>query len=111
MAVTLHRCPLTFVRTKGHGCWQVEKALQDAGVEYRPATRWGLPRSRRTDIIAGTGQAMMPAIQFEDGSWYREESKSMVTRIQSGKLFEGKGAAAAAPAPSEVSGAEPAESS
>jgi hypothetical protein len=111
MAVTLHRCPLTFVKTKGHGCWQVEKALQDAGVEYRSATRWGLPRSRRTDIITGTGQAMMPAIQFEDGTWYRQESKDMAAHIRAGRLLEGKGAAAAPPAAAEAQGAEPAESS
>ena len=36
-----------------------------------------------------------PAIQFEDGSVYREESKDMVTTIESGKLLEKAGGDAA----------------
>ncbi|MDH5333804.1 MAG: glutathione S-transferase domain-containing protein [Thermoleophilia bacterium] len=90
MAVKLHRCSFTFLKVKSHGCWQVEKALQDAGVDYERVTRVALPRSKRTDIIAGTGQAMMPAIEFEDGTWYRAESKEMAERIRAGKLFEGR---------------------
>jgi hypothetical protein len=26
-------------------------------------------------VIEGTGQPLFPAIQFEDGGWYREESQ------------------------------------
>jgi hypothetical protein len=88
MAVKLHRCSVTFLKTRGHGCWQVEKALQDAAVDYERVTRLGLPRSRRSDIIAGTGQALMPAIELEDGTWYREESVTMAARIRAGRLFE-----------------------
>jgi hypothetical protein len=39
-------------------------------------------------VIEGTGQSKYPAIQFEDGSWYREESKDMAETIRSGKLDE-----------------------
>ena len=35
---------------------------------------------------AGTGQRRYPAIEFEDGTWYREESKDMERRIREGKL-------------------------
>ena len=88
MAVKLHRCPLTFAKFSGHACWRVEQALQEQGVEYERVTRWGLPRSRRADLIAGTGQDRMPALEFEDGSWYREDSAAMAERIRAGKLFE-----------------------
>ncbi len=87
MAVKLHRCSFTFYKGKSHGCWQVEKALQDAGIDYERVTRLGLPRSKRTDIIAGTGQSMMPAIELEDGTWYRAESAEMVEHIAAGKLL------------------------
>jgi hypothetical protein len=38
-------------------------------------------------LIEGTGQNKFPAIQFEDGSWYREESKDMEKTIRSGGLM------------------------
>jgi hypothetical protein len=88
MAVTLHRCSVTFLKTEGHGCWRVEKALQDTGVDYRRVTRLGLPRNRRKDLLALTGQTLMPVIVFEDGSAYRAESAEMAAEIRAGKLFE-----------------------
>ena len=89
MAVKLHRCSNQWVKIKGHPCWRVEKALLDAGVEYErvPGPR---PKSERTAVIEGTGQDKYPAIQFEDGSWYREESKEMAARIRRGELYEGQ---------------------
>jgi hypothetical protein len=35
-----------------------------------------------------TGQRLYPAIEFEDGSAYREESKQMVATIRAGKLMD-----------------------
>jgi hypothetical protein len=35
-----------------------------------------------------TGQRLYPAIEFENGTWYREESKEMVRTIRDGKLME-----------------------
>lgn len=87
MAVRLHRCSGTFVKVDAHPCWRVEKALRDQGVEYEVVKMLGLPRSKRTAVIAGTGQSKFPAIEFEDGSWYRDESSAMVERIRAGKLF------------------------
>jgi hypothetical protein len=43
---------------------------------------------KRTLVIEGTGQPLYPAIQFEDGSWYREESKEMARTIREGRLLE-----------------------
>ena len=38
-------------------------------------------------MIEGTGQSLYPVIQFEDGGWYREESKEMVRTISEGRLM------------------------
>jgi hypothetical protein len=34
---------------------------------------------------------MYPDIQFEDGTWYREESKDMERTIREGRLMEKRG--------------------
>jgi hypothetical protein len=34
MAVRLHRCPNVWVKLSGDPCWRVQKALDDAGVQY-----------------------------------------------------------------------------
>ena len=87
MAVKLHRCGGQWVKIKGHPCWKVEKALMDMGIEYErvPGPR---PKKQRTMLQTQTGQPKYPAIQFEDGSWYREESKDMERTIREGKLME-----------------------
>jgi hypothetical protein len=37
-------------------------------------------------VIEGTGQSGLPAIELEDGSWYRKESADMVREIRAGKF-------------------------
>jgi glutathione S-transferase len=34
MKVKLHRCPVMFARSSSHPCWKVQKALDEAGIEY-----------------------------------------------------------------------------
>jgi hypothetical protein len=87
MAVKLHRCTGQWVKIKGHPCWRVEKALMDMGIEYE---RVPGPHSRRKReaMIEHTGQKNYPAIEFEDGSWYREQSKDMERTIREGHLLE-----------------------
>jgi hypothetical protein len=87
MAVKLLRCSGQWVKIKAHPCWKVEKALQDMGIDYE---RVNLPagKGNRSDIEGITGQKKYPAIQFEDGSVYREESKDMERTIRDGKLME-----------------------
>jgi len=51
-------------------------------------------RKKRTELIEGTGQSAFPAIEFEDGTWYREESKDMERTIREGRLMDKQGAAA-----------------
>ena len=54
-------------------------------------------RKNRTAVTEGTGQPLYPAIQFEDGSWYREESADMAQTIREGRLMD-KERGSAAPA-------------
>lgn len=84
MAVKLHRCS---VPIKGpHPCWKVEHALQEAGVPYEVVRHPPFPRSRRKELERVTGQRTLPALEFEDGTTLREESKDMIARIRAGEL-------------------------
>jgi hypothetical protein len=97
MAVKLYRCGNMWVKFSGHPCWNVQKALDAQGIDYEVVPGPWPGRKNRTAIIEGTGQALYPAIQFEDGSWYREQSKDMARTISEGRLDQ-KRAAASGPA-------------
>ncbi len=84
MAVKLHRCSITWIRGP-HPCWKVQKALQDAGIEHELVKHPPL-RGRRDALEAKTGQRKLPAIEFEDGTTLREESKDLAARIRAGQL-------------------------
>jgi glutathione S-transferase len=86
-----------FVKISAHPCWKVQKALDDQGIEYE-VVKGPLRRGKRDDLEQLTGQRLYPAIEFEDGSVYRAESKDMAARISEGKLFSEQGAGPTAPA-------------
>lgn len=86
MAVKLHRCTLTWIKGFGHPCWRVEKALQEAGIEYERVLHPAFPRGRRKAYIAKAGTALLPAIELEDGTVVREESRDLAARIRAGRL-------------------------
>jgi hypothetical protein len=65
----------------------VQKALDDQGIAYEVVPGPWRPRDRAA-VIEGTGQPLYPAIRFEDGSWYREESREMARTIGEGRLPE-----------------------
>lgn len=95
MAVKLHRCPVSWLKLGVHPCWKVQSALDEQGIEYevvagplRPGKREGLEQL--------SGQRKYPAIEFDDGSIYREESAEMAERIKAGKLFDGRDGSSAA---------------
>ena len=73
----------------------MQEALDEAGVEYEIVRAETFPRGRRKEVIAGTGQHFLPAIEFEDGSWYRADSHEMAAVIRAGKLDERGGRAPA----------------
>ena len=85
MAVKLHRCMNLWVKGP-HPCWKVQKALDDAGIEYEIVKEKYL--GDRPETVNRTGQKRFPWVEFEDGSVYREESKDMAARIREGKLME-----------------------
>jgi glutathione S-transferase len=89
MAVKLHRCPVMWPKTDRHPCFCVQNALDDAGVEYEIVKVPWLRKKRRTDVIEHTGQSHVPAIELEDGTWYREESAEMAKAIRAGRLSGG----------------------
>lgn len=95
MAVKLHRCPNIWAKLKGHPCWKVQKALDDQGIEYEVVPGPWPGRKKRTAISEGTGQPLYPAIEFEDGSWYREQSSEMERTIRDGRLLEKQGSTTA----------------
>ena len=86
MAIKLHRCSITWIKGP-HPCWQVQKALDEKGVDYE-VVKHPPPRGRRKDYTALTGQAKLPALQFEDGRVLREESRDLAARIREGRLDE-----------------------
>ena len=76
------------MRFKVGACWTVQKALDEQGIEYEIVVEPTYPRGRRANVIEHTGQHYLPAIELEDGTWYREESKDMAETIRAGRLFE-----------------------
>jgi hypothetical protein len=89
MAVKLHRCSAIWVKLGGHPCWRVQKALDESGVEYELVKEGSsFKSSSREHTIEKTGQKKWPWIEFEDGSFYRAESKEMAETIRAGRLDE-----------------------
>jgi glutathione S-transferase len=85
MAVKLHRCPFMFNKLAAHPCWRVQKALDEAGIEYEIVKEPAL-RFNRKEYERRTGQRALPAIEFEDGTLLREESADLAARIREGRL-------------------------
>lgn len=77
----------------------MQKALNERGVGYEVVTAPTFPRGRRTDVITHTGEHFLPAIEFEDGTWYREDSRRMAAEIRAGRLDEHRGDVPKADAP------------
>ncbi len=86
MPVKLHRCSLMFVKIGAHPCWNVQKALDEQGIEYE-VVKGPLRPGKRDELEALSGQEKYPVIEFEDGRIYREESSDMAKRIRAGELF------------------------
>jgi glutaredoxin len=85
MTIKLHRCPVMFSKSSGHPCWKVQKALDEAGIDYE-VVKQPIRKSKRTSFAARSGQRLLPAIEFEDGSILREESADLAARIRDGRL-------------------------
>jgi hypothetical protein len=84
VTVQLHRCGTPW---KFGPCWRVQKALDDQGISYEVVPGPWRPKNRAL-VIEGTGRPLYPAIRFDHGSWYREESRDMARAIREGRLME-----------------------
>jgi len=84
MAVKLYRCSTTWIKG-GHPCWKVQKALDQAGVEYE-LVLGPVRRGKREEMMELTGQRRYPAIQREDGTVVKKESKELVAMIEAGEF-------------------------
>jgi glutathione S-transferase len=87
MTVKLHRCPALFAKSSGHPCWKVQKALDETGIAYE-IVKQPLRKSKRTAFEQRSGQRLVPAIEFEDGTILREQSSDLAARIRDGRLRE-----------------------
>ena len=81
-----------WAKVGAHPCHRVQKALDEQGVEYE-VVKGPLRPGKRDELERISGQRKYPAIEFEDGSAYREESTEMAREIRDGKLFEHAGRA------------------
>jgi glutaredoxin len=89
MSVKLHRCSVMWAKVGTHPCWRVQKALDEQRVEYE-VVKGPLRPGKRDELDRISGQRKYPAIEFEDGQVYREESADMAKRIRAGQLFQGQ---------------------
>ena len=85
MAVKLYRCNNLWAKFGPHPCWKVQKALDDAGIEYE-VVLGPLRRGKRDELERLSGQRLYPVIEMPDGEIYRAEAKEMAARIASGEL-------------------------
>jgi hypothetical protein len=63
----------------------VQHALDEVGIDYE-LVKQPLRRSKRSDLDQRSGQRLLPAIEFEDGTILREESDDLAARIRQGRL-------------------------
>jgi len=85
MTIKLHRCSNMWAKFGPHPCWKVQKALDEAGVDYE-VVPGPVRRGKRDDLERLSGQRLYPVVEFEDGTVYREESKAMAEKIRTGNL-------------------------
>jgi hypothetical protein len=80
MTVKLHRCGNTWLKLGGHGCWQVQKELDAAGVDYV------VIRSSRDELQNLSGQRQYPVLEYADGTVYRAVPEKMAAEIRAGRV-------------------------
>ena len=92
--IKLHRCSYTFLHTEMDACWKVEKALKEQGIDYEIVKHgYGKSDKSRAEVIALSGQKLLPVLELPNGEVYRAESSDMAERIRSGGLGVGEAAA------------------
>jgi glutathione S-transferase len=83
--VKLHRCSYTFLHTNLDACWKVERALKEQGVDYE-VVKHGFGKGKRPQIVALSGQKLLPVLELADGTAYRAESDEMAAKVRAGDV-------------------------
>lgn len=83
--VKLHRCSYTFLHIDMDACWKVERALKEQGVDYE-VVKHGFGKGKRPDVVALSGQKLLPVLELSDGSVYRAESDDMAAKVRAGEV-------------------------
>ena len=63
MAIKLHTCGGTWIHGP-HPCWQVMKALDEAGIPYKQVKHPTVGRGRRTELKALSGARCWTATRY-----------------------------------------------
>jgi glutathione S-transferase len=83
----LHRCSYTFLHINADACWRMQKALDEQGIDYEVVTHgYGKSEKSRADVIALSGQKLLPVLELADGTVVREETDDMVAKLKAGEL-------------------------
>lgn len=91
--VILHRCSWTFLKTDLDACHRVQKALDEQGIDYE-VVKHGYGKGKRPEVVALSGQKLLPVLELPDGTAYRAESKDMAAKVRAGELNLGGGSGA-----------------
>jgi glutathione S-transferase len=83
--VKLHRCSYTFLHTNLDACWKVERALKEQGVDYE-VVKHGFGKGKRPQVVALSGQKLLPVLELADGTAYRAESDEMAAKVRAGDV-------------------------
>lgn len=83
--VILHRCSWTFLKTDLDACHRVQKALDEQGIDYE-VVKHGYGKGKRPEVVALSGQKLLPVLELPDGTAYRAESKDMAAKVRAGEL-------------------------
>lgn len=85
--VKLHRCSYTFLHVNADACWRLQKALDDAGIDYETVTHgFGKSEKSRADVVALSGQKDLPVLELSDGTIYREQTDDMIAKLRAEDL-------------------------
>ncbi len=85
--VKLHRCSYTFLHVDADACWRLQKALDEQGVDYEVVKHgFGKSEKSRSDVVALSGQKLVPVLELGDGMIYREETDEMIAKLRAGQL-------------------------
>ncbi|MCW2997023.1 MAG: hypothetical protein JWQ20_2837 [Conexibacter sp.] len=83
--VKLHRCSYTFLHIDLDACWKVERALKEQGIDYE-VVKHGFGKGKRPEVVALSGQKMLPVLELADGTAYRAESDEMAAKVRAGDI-------------------------